>query len=88
MVADFDSAKNALNIAKHGIDFAMVGAFEWDTAVVEEDRRKDYGENRWNALGYIGLRLHCLVFTIRDGDVRPISLRRANRRENGRYAET
>ena len=88
MVADFDSAKNALNIAKHGIDFAMVDAFEWDTAVTEEDRRREYGERRWNALGYIGARLHCLVFTIRDGQVRPISLRKANQRENRRYAET
>jgi uncharacterized DUF497 family protein len=87
MPIEFDAAKNATNIAKHGVDFEMVDAFEWDTAVVVEDTRREYGETRLIALGYIGDRLHVLAFTIRDGNIRPISLRKANSREIRRYAE-
>jgi len=57
MATEFDATKNALNIVKHGIDFAMVDGFEWDSAVVVEDTRRDYGETRLIALGYIGDRL-------------------------------
>jgi uncharacterized protein len=87
MATEFDATKNALNIAKHGVDFAMVDGFEWDTAVVVEDTRKDYGETRLIALGYIYDRLHVLAFTVRDERIRPISLRKANKREIRRYAE-
>ncbi len=87
MACEFDAAKNALNLAKHGIDFASVDAFEWDSALVVEDIRKDYGETRLTALGYIGNRLHVLAFTIRGQRIRPISLRKANKREIKRYAE-
>jgi uncharacterized DUF497 family protein len=37
---------------------------------------------------YIGVRLYCVVFTDRDDVCRIISLRKANRREEKRYAET
>jgi len=87
MATEFDATKNALTIAKHGVDFAMVDAFEWDSALVVEDTRRDYGEMRLIALGYIGNRLHVLAFTIRDERIRPISLRKANKREIKRYAE-
>lgn len=39
------------------------------------------------ALGFIGDRLHVLVFTMRGQTLRVISLRRANERECARYAE-
>ena len=87
MPIEFDAVKNAINIAKHGVDFEMVDVFEWDTAVVVEDTRREYGETRLIALGYIGDRLHVLAFTIRDRNIRPISLRKANSREIRRYAE-
>ncbi len=51
-----------------------------------EDTRKDYSEQRIQALGHIGEHLHVMVFTPRNGAVHVISLRRANRRERTRYA--
>jgi uncharacterized protein len=81
----FDPAKNERNIAERGISFEIAEEFEWDTALIVEDLRKDYGERRFQALGIIAGRLHSLVFTPRAGKVHVISLRKANRRETNRY---
>ena len=66
--------------------------FEWETAVVWPDTRRDYGEPRMVALGYIGLRIMSVVFVDRPPEQpterRIISLRKANTREVKRYAET
>jgi uncharacterized DUF497 family protein len=83
----FDPSKNERNIAARGIPFEHAAAFEWNSALIVEDTRKDYGERRFQALGLIGARLHVLVFTPRARKVHVISLRRANQREVKRYEE-
>lgn len=83
----FDPVKSAANARKRGLPFSLVdGDFDWATARVVEDLRKDYGERRFRALGFIGTRLHALVFTPRASAVHIISLRKANRREERLYA--
>lgn len=84
----FDPAKNASNIASRGLSFELVEQMEWATALIQEDTRKAYGERRFQVLGFIGERLHALVFTPREGKVHVISLRKANSREVKRYAKT
>ena len=84
----FDSAKNATNITSRGLSFELVEQMEWATALIQEDTRKAYGERRFQVLGFIGERLHALVFTPREGKVHVISLRKANSREVKRYAKT
>ncbi|WP_396429098.1 BrnT family toxin [Limnohabitans sp.] len=84
----FDPAKNASNIASRGLSFELVELMEWVTALMEEDTRKAYGERRFLVLGYIGERLHAMVFTPREGKVHVISLRKANSREVKKYAKT
>jgi len=81
----FDAAKNARNIATRGISFERAIAFEWDTALIVADTRRDYGERRFQAFGLIAERLHVLVFTPRSGKTHVISLRKANKREVERY---
>lgn len=83
----WDEAKRTANLAAHGIDFGAAYRFDWDTARVDPDTRRDYGESRFVALERIGARLHVLVFTPREEVVRVISLRKANRREMRRYEE-
>jgi uncharacterized DUF497 family protein len=84
---DFDPAKNAINIAKHGMSLAEAKNIEWNTLWAFQDERADYGEVRMIGFAYIGQRLHCMVDTDR-GDVRRIiSLRKTNKREEKRYAE-
>jgi uncharacterized DUF497 family protein len=83
-----DPAKNARNIELRGIDLvAGAQAFDFGTAVVAVDDRKDYGEVREVAAGFIGPRLHVLVFTMRGVTCHVISLRKANKREIRRYVE-
>jgi uncharacterized DUF497 family protein len=81
----FDPAKNERSIAERGISFDLAEEFEWATALVVEDLRKDYGERRYQALGLIAGRLHALVLTPRAGRVHVISPRKANRRETKHY---
>ena len=85
MKIDFDPAKDTANMAKHGLSLSEVRAFDFATAVVRVDDRRDYGEPRWRAYGMIGDRMHMLAFTVRDGVLRAISLRKANARETDRY---
>lgn len=58
-----------------------------ETALAFEDTRTDYGEQRIRLLGMIDERLHVAVITHRGDKVRVISLRRANAREERRYAK-
>lgn len=85
MKISFDPAKNERNIAERGLSFELAVEFGWDEAIILEDNRRDYGELRLEALGYIGERLHVLVFTPRGQAVHVISLRKANLREVKRY---
>jgi uncharacterized DUF497 family protein len=60
-----DAAKNERNIATRGISFELAAGFEWDSALIIEDTRKEYGERRYQALSLIHARLHVMVFTPR-----------------------
>lgn len=70
-----------------GLPFTLVEQLDWSAALIEEDVRKDYGERRYRALGFIGDRLHAVVFTPRADKVHVISLRKANQREVRIYAQ-
>jgi len=85
---EWNDAKNARNIRERGLDFALAKTFDWDTALIIEDTRQDYGEPRWRAMGKIGNKLYALVYTLRGDTIRIISLRRANSREEAFYEET
>ncbi len=87
MEIEFDPAKDETNVAKHGVSLQAAERFDWDTALVVEDDRFDYGEMRFYAVGYIGNRLHTLIYA--DGShenaLRAISLWPATRSEVKRY---
>lgn len=85
--------KAASNLKNHKVDFRAVEEFDFDSCDTEEDNRRDYGEDRYVALGKIGQRVHVLVFTLRNmnrdvGLFWVISLRKANEREIDRYEES
>ena len=86
MRVTFDPSKSQRNEEERGLPFILVEDFNWSGALIVEDTRKDHGERRYQAMGYIDEYLYMLVFTPRDGLVHVISLRRANRRERTRYA--
>ena len=87
MQITYDPTKDATNVAKHGVSLALAIELEWESAVVWPDVRREYGETRMAAIGYIGLRLYYVAFVDRADGRRIISLRKANQREVKRYAE-
>ena len=83
MPYEWDETKRRINIRKHGIDFTQVEGFRWETAQIETQVR--FGERRYLAYGYIGDRLHALAYVRRNTNIRVVSLRKANDREQDRY---
>ncbi|HEY5608826.1 MAG TPA: BrnT family toxin [Alphaproteobacteria bacterium] len=85
MEFEWDPAKNAANIAKHGIDFAgAVKIFSGDT-VEYSDIRRDYGEIRVNAIGEINGKEIVVIYTPRAEKRRIISARRARDYERAAF---
>jgi hypothetical protein len=82
---EFDPAKDALNRHKHGVSLAQAARIDWPGVMAIPDNRRSYGEERYIAATPIGDRLFVVAFTLRNGIVRIISLRKANRREIKRY---
>ena len=86
----FDPAKDAANLAKHGLTLLDAVSLEWEAAVVWSDNRRDYGEPRMVGLIPVNDTLFCVVFVdrppVQPTERRIISLRKANNREVKRYA--
>ncbi len=84
---EFDPAKDAKNVAKHGLSLKQAHDFEWDVARIEEDSRGVYPERRFKATSMIGERLYELVYCLRNESICVISLRKSNSREVKKYAD-
>jgi len=82
---EYDPVKNQLNMLKHGLSFEMVKTIDWSQVLILEDRRNDYQERRYLAFALLLNRLFTLVFTLRNGKIRVISLRKSNDREMLKY---
>jgi uncharacterized protein len=83
---EWDTAKEAANIAKHGFGFSLaVRVFADPRRVVFDVSRPGDGEARTKAVGRFDGKLHALVFTTRGARLRIISLRRANDTERRAY---
>lgn len=85
---DWDEEKNKENIRKHGFDFS--DAWEIFEAPMRTalDLREDYGEDRWNGIGFLGNRIVIVTFSYRNEDtIRIISLRKALRYERKKFEE-
>lgn len=85
---EWDEAKSARNLAKHGIPFeAAMRVFADPERLEQEDRRRDYGEPRFNVIGVVdGFHL-TVTWTPRGGVARIISARRASREERDSYGD-
>lgn len=83
----FDPDKNERNIRERALSFELVSEFKFETAQIQADARREYGETRYIALGNLHDRLHVLCFTETTDGIRVISFRKANEREVKRYAQ-
>ena len=83
---DWDDAKAAGNLAKHGVPFAYAARVFLDPDVIDFDASKpDDGETRRKAVGMVEGRVFTVVYTQRNGVTRIISARRCNTREGKLY---
>jgi uncharacterized protein len=81
----WDPDKSAANEAKHGITFMQAAQIFRGPVLKRPDDRKEYGEQRFIALGAYDGEVLRVVFTERDGDIRLISAWRAGRHDRERY---
>ena len=89
MKLEYDQKKSTSNKAdkNRNIGFEAAHEFDWDTCIEQRDSRYDYDELRFVSYGYIGERLHVIVWTPRGKSKRIISLRKANKREQKFYEQ-
>jgi uncharacterized protein len=87
MTYQWDKNKAAINLRKHGIDFAdAVAVFSDDLAISTSDER--FEEERFISIGLDALnRLLVVVYTWRGEEIRLISARSATRPERRQYEE-
>ena len=85
---EWDSRKNAVNYAKHGISFEEAVTIFEGPILARRDDRQDYGEERYISMGVLSDVLVIVVaHTDRRGRTRIISARKANRTERAIYYE-
>jgi uncharacterized protein len=85
---EWDDAKAARNFVSHGVSLEAASlAFDDPFAVVREDRRNDYGEDRYVLLSMVQDRLLTVAYSQRGPRIRIISARLAEPRERRRYHE-
>ena len=87
MKFEWDKNKNQSNIEKHGIDFNDADEIFEKPIAIQEDKRKNYGEKRWVALGLLRKYIVVVIYTLRIKIVRLISIRLANKKEKNLYYE-
>jgi uncharacterized DUF497 family protein len=82
---DFDPAKDAQNIAKHGVSLSFAAVVLADAIGAVGDSRHDYRETRIKAFAQIdGVFFGC-VYTMRDDVAWIISVHRVREREVRRW---
>lgn len=85
MKIEFDPGKSAKNDRERGLPFEWTAELEWHRAVIVQDNRRDYGEERSIAYAPMRGRLHVVCFSVRGDAFRIISFRKANKREEKIY---
>ena len=73
MYFEWDDEKRRSNWLKHGVDFLDVVLIFDDDHITRKDERRDYGEDRWRAIGKVGQDCFEVVFTRRGDAIRLIA---------------
>jgi uncharacterized DUF497 family protein len=86
MDIEFDLIKRDKTLAERGLDFVRAGEVFAGRHFTGEAAREDYSEPRLITVGRLDGRMVILVWTPRGEVRRIISMRKANEREQQRYA--
>lgn len=85
MEFEWDEAKDAANLAKHGVSLGAAVRLDWERGAEKVDGRNDYGEIRVIRYAALDGRMHVCAYTLRNNIRRIISLRKANEREKMKH---
>ena len=87
MTFEYDINKSNINKEKHGIDFEEAQKiWENQNAKIVYEKSID-DENRFSIVGYIQERCFIAIFTVRDENIRIISVRRCRKNEKRRFQD-
>lgn len=86
MLIEYDEGKRHQTMTERGLDFARAGEVFAGRHFTAQDVREGYGEPRYVTAGLLDGRMVVMVWTPRGEARRIISMRKANEREQARYA--
>jgi len=86
VIIEFDLDKRTRTLQQRGLDFALAAEIFAGRHFTSEDTRDDYSEPRFITVGKLRGRMVVMVWTPRGEARRIISMRKANEREQARYA--
>jgi uncharacterized protein len=83
----FDPVKRGTALNERGLDFIDAAIVFAGPTITVQDTRKDYGEPRFQTIGFLAERMVMVVWTPR-GDARHVmSMRKCNDREKAIYQQ-
>lgn len=78
----WDEPKRLANIDKHSLDFADIGEFDWENALVAESRTDTRNKRRFKAIGYFRNGTAAVIFaTLGSEAISIVSFRPASEKE-------
>lgn len=86
MEISFDPAKREATLRERGLDFLEAARVFDGPVFTAEDDRFDYPERRYSTIGSLDARMVVVIWTEAPGGRRIISMRKANDREQARFA--
>jgi uncharacterized DUF497 family protein len=83
----FDPAKRQAALSARGLDFSDALIVFAGPTITVQDTRRDYGEPRFQTVGFFADRMVMVVWTPRNEARHVISMRKCNDREKAIYQE-
>lgn len=87
MKITFDPSKRQETLRERGLDFEDARKVFAGRIYQGQDRRRDYGEVRWQTVGFLDGRMVMMVWTPRGAARHIISMRKCNEREQEAYRQ-
>ena len=87
MKITFDPVKRQTALSEGGLNFADAATVFAGPTITVEDTRRDYGEQRFQTVGFLADRMVMIVWTPRNEARHVISMRKCNDREKAIYQE-
>ena len=85
---EYDPVKSATNRDKHGVDFEEAKTMWLDERGKTLPAKSVSGEARYYLVARLRGKLHTAIWTLREGKIRLISVRRSRREEVRGYSES